>query len=1073
MAITSDNLKFFEAQYNSDELNGGGLITNKEVTDFETTEIFQPVAELSQVYGLVNYRKLFAKVDTETSESLLGSYVFLAKPPSDENVNLFLQKASSAYDTVQKARFLAEAYYSKSTRLDLGLIVPLEYGLKAASFMGFRKDILTTDMTIILEEGLVSEAVKIKEVSSFEKEIFVNGGYKIFFIYTVIFWQAIQNKFSASQESVVATNNLGSCAIYSVFAGANANFHTSEFLKTDISVGSKSIPIRSNRKALAPVAESTNSVVRNYQSEALPSTEARLISASSTLNYYSLPDWMYPNALLVGVSNTSNYFLDLRSSNLILGENPSLPGKFELKNGVFKKYFPHNEQVFGIVKSTEKASLNFSTIKVGEKGGVNFQTLINCEAKNVTVYWLQDGFLKEENSIFGKEVTCSINSKSINLTFKQPVDANSVIVLKYSALEIEVLNAVGSSWFGGKEQIEKGKLQFDSHYANKSDFFANPHNMNVCKGIPTYNNQNPTFLAKTVSQVSTFSGLTNELQLQIQNAKYVKSSAFVLMDSILLRVVSKNTPSLPAIFNPYGGLKEWVETATFHANSKLESIKPSFIFNNSDATLVIEVEGDSGIFAGDHFRKTLTNFKLSNAKAEISAFLNEIANSKSFEWQYSNEAGINGTNTFLMYVDKNYSEENYSNYDKYQIKNDTCFKFESSYNNASGSAVNMKQVEGDFIPFLIPFNINKESFQVSFIDKEGSHVVSLQNFNMVEPDFYTYSKGNVHFAIDFKNNLVVAINRNEGANFQAFVESTTIGYTESYYSPIEKSLVNIDSTKLQVDGKVPVYKAGDVCVLYQARYFPISSVGSGVKVSSGVSNVTELKIVDAKGLYMSETMYAENVAKGEITFNSNVSTGGLNMPLRLEVIESEINIVSSSQPNRLVLQNPVKREYKQEYNAVVGSALLLGEIKAGVTNSFSMTPWANYFEDSTTSVVSARYDFANFPLEVVNANSITERYSFVFTNSTNFNVIAEGGGVVASGSTGVDFELKNPVTQKVIFKLLKGGWGTGWQAGNALRVNIKGGCQGIWLIRSVQRAEQINTGSDKFCIILKGDATRG
>ena len=128
---------------------------------------------------------------------------------------------------------------------------------------------------------------------------------------------------------------------------------------------------------------------------------------------------------------------------------------------------------------------------------------------------------------------------------------------------------------------------------------------------------------------------------------------------------------------------------------------------------------------------------------------------------------------------------------------------------------------------------------------------------------------------------------------------------------------------------------------------------------------------------------------------------------------------------------------------------------------------------STTSVVSARYDFANFPLGVVNANSITERYSFVFTNSTNFNVIAEGGGVVASGSTGVDFELKNPVTQKVIFKLLKGGWGTGWQAGNALRVNIKGGCQGIWLIRSVQRAEQINTGSDKFCIILKGDATRG
>ena len=1073
MTITSDNLKFFESQYNSDELNGGGLITNKEVTDFETTEIFQPVAELSQIYGLVNYRKLFAKVDTETSEPLLGSYVFLAKPPSDENVNLFLQKASSAYDTVQKARFLAEAYYSKSTRLDLGLITPLEYGLKAATFMGFRKDILTTDTTIILEEGLLSEAVKIKEVSSFEKEIFVNGGYKTFFIYTVIFWQAIENKFSAVQESVVATNNLGSCAIYSVFAGANANFHTSEFLKADISVGSKSIPISSNRKSLAPVAESSNSVIRNYQSEALPSTEARLISAGGGLNYYSLPDWMYPNALLVNVSTPSNYLLDFKSSQLILGENPSLPGVFELKNGIFKKYFAHNESIYGIAKSTERASLNFSTIKVGEKGGVNFQTLINCEAKNVTIYWLQDGFLKEENSIFGKEVICNINSKSINLTFKQPVDANSVIVLKYSALEIEVLNAVGSSWFGGKEQIEKGKLQFDTFHPSSPNynFFTNPHNMNVCKGIPTYNNQNPTGLANTVSQVSPFYKLTNDLQLEIQNAKHASSSAFILMDPILLRMISKR----PRIYEygPHRTWEEWSNKINFATNSKLESIKPSFIFNDSNATLVIEVEGNLELFAGNHFRKTLTNFKLSNAKAEISAFLNEIANSKSFEWKYANEDSINGTNAFLMYVDKNHSSEAYSNYDKYQIKNDTCFKFESSYDNAGSSAVNLKQVEGDFIPFLIPLNINKESFQVSFVDNEGSHVISFQNFNMKEQDFYTYSKGNVHFAIDFKNNLVVAINRNEDVNFQAFVESTTIGYTESYYSPIEKSLVNIDSTKLQVDGKVPVYKAGDVCVLYQARYFPIPSVGSGVKVSSGVSNVTELKVVDAKGLYMSETMYNENVITGEITFNSNVSTSGLSTPLRLEAIESEINVVSSSQPNQLILQNPVKREYKQEYNAVVGSALLLGEIKAGVTNSFSMTPWANYFEDTTTSVVSARYDFSNFPLEVVNSNSITERYAFVFTNSTNFNVIAEGGGVVASGSKDVDFELKNPVTQKTIFKVLKGGWGTGWQAGNALRVNIKGGCQGIWLIRSVQRAEQINTGSDKFCIILKGDATRG
>ena len=43
MAITSDNLKFFEAQYNSDELNGGGLITNKEVTDLLIQTLLKPL----------------------------------------------------------------------------------------------------------------------------------------------------------------------------------------------------------------------------------------------------------------------------------------------------------------------------------------------------------------------------------------------------------------------------------------------------------------------------------------------------------------------------------------------------------------------------------------------------------------------------------------------------------------------------------------------------------------------------------------------------------------------------------------------------------------------------------------------------------------------------------------------------------------------------------------------------------------------------------------------------------------------------------------------------------------------
>ena len=1059
MAITSDNLKFFEAQYNTDNQNGGGFITNKEITSFDSTEIFQPTSELSQIYGLVNYRKIFAKVDTRTTEPLLGSYVFLAKPPSNKNVNMFLQKASSAYDVVSKARSLAEGYFGKSAKIDLGLIVAIESGQRSCTFIGGSANILKPDQTIILEEGLKSEAVKIRNASFVEKEIYVNGAYKTFYIYSVVFWQAIENNFSPTTEQDFARNVNHTFTVYSVFAGANASFYTSELLQNDVNKGDKKVAVNDNRKALAPVAATEVNTIRD-------------------VDFYNAPDFSKPLIARVGEAIPAGYFTGFFSQNTAkmtsnsnsLTSNFPFPSKLTAISSNFKisnnrivrvpgsDLNAFNVTVFGLKESGSYK--NFTSILSGEKGGVTYQTVLTHETAYCTVSWMYDGFLQTTDSQANDGVVISLNANVIQLNFKQPVDANTAIVISY-------LPIVSNEFAMTREQ------QYYGDWYNSIDtyqFIQEINNTANLNNISTYSFTKDGYLiTKNVS----------ESMYQAETVVKENPRAFTQDDE--RQLLSKCTTNLlvaQAKNVRVGYVSKYLSKSVINsirfgsgfAYTAEQIVSMASSFTDFDV-YAVSVNNTLKIVIYPQTLNTIVNKEatehifLNSSMKDFDVKLKEALQSLSSTLNVSSIQYLAGS-TFIVSGCKSGTKTAFTgNYTRYQFNNGAKIQGDNA-----ASAQSFAKWENNEISFLIPQNAKIESLQINFnIDRPV--VINVKDLDK-QNRIYSQNVDNCFIIFDEVTRLLKIIPLRSG--WGEHVQKTLkIGYTESYYAPIEKNLVNIDSSRLQADGKVPVYQAGDVAILYQSRLFPIPSVGSGITVSSGINNVTELKVVDSKGVYMSESMYTENTANGTLTFKSSVSTAGLSSPLSLEVIESEINIISSSSQYEINLQNPVLRSYKKEHNAIFGSCLLLGEIRAGLTNSFSMTPWASVFSDVNTSVMSARYDFANFPIEIYNNQSVTERYAFVFTGSTTFNVVSDGGGVVASGNTSTDFELKNPATGEVIFKILRGGWGTGWSAGNALRINIKGGCEGIWLVRSTQRSEEVTTDGDKFCIMLKGDATKG
>jgi hypothetical protein len=154
---------------------------------------------------------------------------------------------------------------------------------------------------------------------------------------------------------------------------------------------------------------------------------------------------------------------------------------------------------------------------------------------------------------------------------------------------------------------------------------------------------------------------------------------------------------------------------------------------------------------------------------------------------------------------------------------------------------------------------------------------------------------------------------------------------------------------------------------------------------------------------------------------------------------------------------------------LVSSALIGGDLQARWTNLFEQSTWTGEWSDSLIgSEPTASYNSTTYPLEVTNRGTITERWALIFTTSTNFRVVGESVGEIMTGNTAENLAPLNPNTGVPYFELMAAGWGSGWSAGNVLRVNTIGCNSPIWLARTVLQGEA--QGQDfQFRLQLRGN----
>lgn len=287
--------------------------------------------------------------------------------------------------------------------------------------------------------------------------------------------------------------------------------------------------------------------------------------------------------------------------------------------------------------------------------------------------------------------------------------------------------------------------------------------------------------------------------------------------------------------------------------------------------------------------------------------------------------------------------------------------------------------------------------------------------------------------------------------------------------PLDANLLGIDPVRLPLDGKVPIFRDGDVVVIHDDR---VAQLPTGFTAGSTFqlpdSPITQCALVDAAGTAMAISNYTVDTDTGIITGSSTWDATGLVAPISAQYTVEDMALASSVELTGLItLSAPLSRSYPQ--GAKISSALLSGDLQASNPVFFSQSTWTGVYNDSAIGAgTTAQYNRTNYPLQLTNDTSITERWALIFTSASGGSIVGESLGQIGSFSVGTEVAPINALTGKPYFTLDHAGFGSGWGINNVIRFNTIGPNAPIWIARTILPGA-IASNSDGFYMELRGD----
>ncbi|SDF22341.1 hypothetical protein [Phytopseudomonas seleniipraecipitans] len=296
--------------------------------------------------------------------------------------------------------------------------------------------------------------------------------------------------------------------------------------------------------------------------------------------------------------------------------------------------------------------------------------------------------------------------------------------------------------------------------------------------------------------------------------------------------------------------------------------------------------------------------------------------------------------------------------------------------------------------------------------------------------------------------------------------------------PLDAGLLGLDPVRLPADGRVPIYREGDVLVIHHTAETVVASPVAGGTVTLARQQQADIEVVDSDGHVLRAASFNDDREAGAVTWaNPLVMQTEDGTPLSTPLIirdrvEHMALCVEVQITGQVGLSSPIPWDLPAG-EAMVSSAVAWGDLQSRVHTWFTQQTWSqgdpNWADAPTGNTTTANYNQLSYPPIITNAGAIAGKWALVFTSNTSFNVVEQQLGVIASGSTGSDLSPINALTGQPYFTIRREGWGSGWAAGNAVRFNTDSALGPMWVIRTVISG-QGTVNDDQFKLQIRGDA---
>lgn len=311
-------------------------------------------------------------------------------------------------------------------------------------------------------------------------------------------------------------------------------------------------------------------------------------------------------------------------------------------------------------------------------------------------------------------------------------------------------------------------------------------------------------------------------------------------------------------------------------------------------------------------------------------------------------------------------------------------------------------------------------------------------------------------------------------NVPYWIDATSVRYNAVAYTyiPLDSDILGLSATRLPPDGRVPIFRVGDIGVIASSKKQQLPSHVAGQTYDLDDQRISWCELEDSNGVKVPYDMYVVDYDYGKVTLSGDFALNTLVAPIFAAYRYQDIGLINDVQiSGQVTFTKPVTHNYSKD-NSIVGSVVVIGDMFSRYTNKFVQGSWNSVWADEPVGQpISANYNDALYPFVVTNKGSIQERWAVVFTDISSFRIIGEVSGQIGTGTTTMDCAPINPITNEPYFVIKKEGWGTGWANGNVLRFNTIAAMQPIWCIRTVKQSEPTVL-SDNFQIMFRGDIDR-